>query len=325
MDRRAPLSPGELVRIKVPATSANLGPGFDCLALALDLYNPLEFRVNPPDRETTLDVIGEGRDSIALDDENLVLVAMECVARARGMRLPPFDLRMHNAIPLGRGLGSSAAAIAGGLLGADAILGTQSDAGFLLDLGLKLEGHPDNIVAALVGGFTIGISDREQILTHYLRPPASLRAVLLVPDQFSSTNESRAALPTLLSRTDAVYNAGRCAMLVAAIAGERFDLLHAAMGDRIHQPYRALTFPFLNPTIEAALAAGAHGASLSGAGSSVIALASNRCEGIAAAMLSVAREFGLTARTHILAPDLKGAQFISDESLELESQTDNRS
>jgi homoserine kinase len=307
MDRRAPLPAGAVVRIQVPATSANLGPGFDCLALAVGLYNTLEFRVQPPDCSTTLDVLGEGHETIALSEDNLVLIAMQCVARDVGVRLPPFALRMHNAIPLGRGLGSSAAAIVGGLIGAAVMLGASADPAYLLGLGLGLEGHPDNIVAALYGGFTIGVEDGETVVTHRLRPPDALRAVLLVPDQFSSTNESRAALPSLIGRADAIYNAGRTALFVAAIAGNHLELLQFAMQDRLHQHHRSAVFQYLGASIEAAITAGAHGASLSGAGSSVIALASDGCERIAASMLEVTRGYGLPARTHILLPDLSGA------------------
>jgi homoserine kinase len=208
-------------------------------------------------------------------------------------------------------LGSSAAAIAGGLLAAAALLDLPRDPASLLPIALDLESHPDNIAAALWGGFTIGVVGDGVPVVQRITPPPGLRAVLLIPDAFASTTASRAVLPPMVPRADAIFNAGRCALLTVALAEGRFELLRVAMQDRLHQPCRAAReFPYLEEAIEAALAAGAYGAALSGAGSSVIALAAGGEETIAAALAGVARDHGLPARTLILVPASEGATLL---------------
>ena len=216
---------------------------------------------------------------------------------------------MHNRIPLGRGLGSSAAAIAGGVMVASLLLGLPCDPAALLPVGLDLEGHPDNIVAALWGGFTLGVMNGTGAVVQRIVPPADLRAVLLIPDASSSTALSRAALPGEVSRADAIFNAGRVGLMVHAIEEDRRDLLQVAMADRLHQPYRGEGFRYLAPAIDAAIQAGAHGAALSGAGSSVIALASSDFGQVEAAFARIAEQFGITARTCTLALDTAGAHY----------------
>lgn len=301
---------GAALRVCVPATSANLGPGFDCLALALDLHNLIE--VTPLDSgPLRIDIGGEGAAVLARDRSNLVVEAMHRLAAASGRSLPPFALRLQNAIPLGRGLGSSAAAIAGGLVAAAALLHVPSDPAALLPVALSLEGHPDNIAAALFGGFTVGVLEGGSPYVHRVLPAAGLRAVVLVPERFASTAESRAVLPHSVSRADAVFNAGRCALLALALAEGRYSMLRVAMQDRLHQPHRAReSFPYLTDAIDAALAAGAHGVALSGAGSSVVALATARCEEIASALASVAQAHGLAARALILEPAAEGCRCL---------------
>jgi homoserine kinase len=300
---------GTIIEVRVPATAANLGPGFDSFALALGLYNTLELTVLRPGSGTSIDITGEGEHTLARDDENLVVTAMERLAAISGRPLPSFHLRMRNGIPLGRGLGSSAAAIAGGLLGAAVMLGVDHSPTALLDVALSLEGHPDNIVAALWGGFTIGALQDGGAAVHRIAPPEGLHAVMLIPDQYSSTNESRATLPESVTRADSIFNTSRAALMVAAFAEGKLDLLRVAMEDRLHQPYRTAGFRYLPTAIDAAIAAGAHGASLSGAGSSVIALASTGCDRIAAAFSRVASEYRLNACTCTLSPDSAGATF----------------
>jgi homoserine kinase len=295
----------------VPATSANLGPGFDCLALALDLHNVIE--VMPmPGGSLAIEVEGEGAEVVARDRSNLVVEAMQHLADAAGRPLPPFALRLCNAIPLGRGLGSSAASIAGGMVAAAALLDLPADPAALLPVALDLEGHPDNIAAALFGGFTVGVVDGATPVVHRVAPPPDLRAVVLLPDRFASTVESRAVLPPTLSRADAIYNSGRCALLALAIAEGRYDLLRVAMQDRLHQPQRGReSFPYLDAAIAAALAAGAHGAALSGSGSSVVALATEHTDAIATALAGVARDYRVPARTLVLAPAHVGAHHVT--------------
>jgi homoserine kinase len=216
---------------------------------------------------------------------------------------------MRNEVPLGRGLGSSAAAIAAGLLASAVLLDVEHEPQSLLPSALPLEGHPDNIVAALWGGCTIGALVGGGAVVHRIMAPDRLHAVVLVPNAFSSTFESRAMLPTEVPRADAVFNASRVGLFVAALTEDRLDLLRVAMEDRLHQPYRGESFRYLQPTIAAAIQAGAHGAALSGAGTSVIALASHNFEAIAQAMSGAASDHNISARTLILPPDFAGATY----------------
>jgi homoserine kinase len=294
------------LEVTAPATSANLGPGFDCLALSLALRNSLSVTVLPVGAYDSTEIAGEGADALGSGMANLTVEAMRRFAAAHGRTLPPLALHMHNRVPLGRGLGSSAAAIAAGLAAAAVLLDLPYDPASLLEMGLEMEGHPDNIAAALWGGLTIGVVHKGKPLIHRIAPPPGLRAVMLIPDQFSSTVESRATLPATVSRRDAIYNAGRTSLLAAAFAENRLELLRAAMDDRLHQPLRGEAFVYLRAAIDAATEAGALGAALSGAGTSVIALASSSFLQIAGAFERVACDYGIKARTCVLDIDLEG-------------------
>jgi homoserine kinase len=298
-------------RISVPASSANLGPGFDAIALALELRNTIDLWRRSSGEPRIIAVEGEGERSLERDAGNLVLLAMRTLADQAGRVLPPFALRLCNAVPLGRGLGSSAAAIAGGLVTAAALLDLPSDPEKLLPAALSLEDHPDNVAAALWGGFTVGVVDQDRPRIVHLQPPSELRAVVLIPSAFSSTLESRQALPERIPRGDAVFNGGRCALLALALSQGRWDLLGVAMQDRLHQPWRARGFTYLEETIVAAIEAGAHGAALSGAGSSVIALTTTHEEAVAAAMADVAGRHGIPACTSCLRVACRGAYRVT--------------
>lgn len=299
--------------VLVPATTANLGPGFDCLALALDLHNTIEVLPAAGFAGPLVVVEGEGAAMLSGADANLAIRAMRHLEARLGRPLPPFRLRQRNAIPLGRGLGSSAAAIAGGLVAAATLLGASTVPEALLPFALEIESHPDNVAAALYGGLTIGVLDVGGAVVRRLEPPLGLRAVVLVPEGFSGTLESRAVLPREVARADAVFNASRCALLAADLALGRLDYLAIAMQDRLHQPQRgASQFPYLAEAIAAAVGAGAYGAALSGSGSSVLALVASEHEmAVAAAFEAVARRHQLPARTLQLSPAAEGAQVTS--------------
>ena len=301
------------IRIVVPASSANLGPGFDSLAMALELRNTIDLWRRSSGEGDIIAIEGEGEHVLERDDRNMVLAAMRLLAAQAGRVLPPVTLRLSNAVPLGRGLGSSAAAIAGGLVMAAALLDLPGDPESLLPIALHLESHPDNVAASLWGGFTVGVLDGAQPCVLHMQPPPELRAVVLIPGGFSSTAESRRALPGMIPRADAIFNAGRCALLAAALSQGRWDLLAVAMQDRLHQPKRAAGFPYLEKAIAAALGAGAHGAALSGAGSSVIALTTAHERAIADALKTVAREHGVAADTICLPIATRGAHRVSPD------------
>jgi homoserine kinase len=283
------------VTVRVPATSANLGAGFDCLGLALDLWSEV--------------TVWQGRERAAEPMARMALGAARRLYEALD-RTPPPDLcaRYQGDIPIARGLGASAVARVGGLVAANALLGVPLTDEHLLELGTELEGHADNVAPALFGGLQVSVVAGEQVLHTSAPVPDALRAVLFVPELRMPTKESRKLLPAHLSRADAVHNAGRAALLVAAFAAGRFDLLDAAVDDRLHQPARSALFPAMYAIFDAAKAAGAHCAYLSGGGSTICALVTEREEAIAEAMLRAAREREVAGETITTRPTAKGAE-----------------
>lgn len=291
----------------MPATSANCGPGFDVLGLALQLYNEVELA-----EADGLDVRieGEGAGRLPRDDRSLVVRGARLVYEAAGRPFRGLRVRQRNRIPPSRGLGSSATAWLGGILGANALVGRALSRGAIMELAVRQEGHPDNVAAALHGGLAVTCWDGEARAVVTLPVPAGLRFVVLVPDCEASTAEARAALPESYPRADAVFNVGRTALLLAAFARERWDLLAAAMADRLHQPYRArVLFPWLERVFAAARDAGALGAALSGAGPSVLAVAGEaEAAGVGEAMQEALRGAGLGGRFLVLGADAAGAR-----------------
>ena len=290
------------VDVVVPASSANLGVGFDCLALALDLH--LRVRVELADGTATVpSVTGEGADQLRWDESNRFLAGLRVGARAAGVsRLPNLRVEMRNEIPLARGLGSSAAATVAGLLAARELFGNSGSDERLLELATEVEGHPENAAASLQGGFVACAAGR----TARFDPPANLRTVVFIPDRELATADMRAVLPDSVPHADAIHNLGRAALVVGAFATGDLSLLSAMYDDRLHQPYRAKVYAELIPLIAAARGAGALGAALSGAGSAVIALceSSATAETVGVALQSAT---GLEGRVSLLTPDRKGA------------------
>jgi homoserine kinase len=259
------------VVVRAPATAANLGPGFDALALAVDLWNEVEADT---DAAPTVEVDGEGAGELPEDASNLVFRAMVYLAREAGGNLPPFALRCRNRIPLERGLGSSAAAVVGGLVLADRLLGTDLDADRLLEVAVDLEGHPDNVAACLRGGLVIAYLSREGWRAERLRPHPSLRPVVLVPvHERLSTADARRALPREVPLADAAFNAGRASLAVVALT-HRPELLPAAMEDRLHQNRRLPLVPSARAVFEDLRAAGVP-VCVAGAGPSLLAFESD--------------------------------------------------
>jgi homoserine kinase len=287
------------IRVSVPATTANLGPGFDCLGLALSLHNRVE--VSRASR-TQVIIHGEGAGLLPEDESNLVLRAMNRLARYAGSALPPLQVVQHNAIPVGSGLGSSAAAVVAGLLAADELLGAGLPLPLLLALATELEGHADNVAAALTGGLVLVAGDEVVSL-----PVAPLLAVVVLPAVSLSTRAARAALPVGVPHADAIFNLAQLGLLLQALARGDQALLARAMADRLHQPYRIPLIPGMQAAMAAAQAAGA-AACLSGAGPSLIAFTSSGHEALARAIRAAFAGAGLDSRTWILASDSRGAE-----------------
>jgi homoserine kinase len=286
----------ERVTVRVPATSANLGPGFDCLGVALDI---------------TADVTASLTPLEAPPAHSLVAVAMRAVYDAVGTAMPAECWTTWSGeLPVARGLGASAALRAAGLVGANVLLGQPLTGEELLAIGASLEGHADNIAPALLGGMQVAVRDGASWRCLQVPLPAELRVVLLIPDFEMPTNQSRRKLPQKLSRDDAIFNVSRAALLVASLTQGRWDLLDVATEDRLHQPARAELFPAFFDICTAAKEAGAHAAYLSGSGSTVAALATTDEERIARLMQQTAIARGYTGRTVITGPSLQGAVVI---------------
>ena len=294
------------VRVRVPASAANLGPGFDALALALALHN--EVHIEEGDR-VSVTVEGEGAGRLDTSAQNVVARGARLAFEATGRPFRGVTIRCLNRIPLSRGLGSSAAAWVGGLVGANALLGEPLDRVAILALAAKAEGHPDNVAAALFGGLTVSAVAGDRVTAVSVPVPDDLSWVVLVPDAEASTFQARAVLPESVPRADAVFNVQRVSLLLAALGTRRVELLALAMQDRLHQPYRQRLFPWLERVTAAALEAGALGSVLSGAGPSILAAVRGGPERVARAMEEGLRAAGGSGKAINLAVDADGAQW----------------
>jgi homoserine kinase len=287
------------VVVRAPATSANLGPGFDCLGLALDLWNEVEATPGRP---------------AADDATNLILRAARAVYDAAGASYPGFELRCTNRVILGRGLGSSAAAIASGVLFANEALGRPLDEPARLRLASSLEGHPDNVVPALLGGIRVATCAQDgRVLQSRVPLAMSLGAVCFVPEMAIPTPHARGLLPSSVAMADAVFNVARSSLLVAALASGAPDLLAEATRDRLHQQYRLPLFPAGATLLEAAMRAGALGAFVSGAGPTVLALCMSGDEAVGriqAAFESAARDEHVPGAVLRLGLSERGAHVV---------------
>jgi len=294
------------LRVRAPATSANLGPGFDSFAIALPLL--AEFEVRPARAwDVTYQEDGEGMPADPGDD--LFVIGARSAAKAARAHLPPQQIVQRSAIPLSRGLGSSAAAIAAGVAAANALLGEPLDRRTLLRIAADVEGHPDNVAAALYGGMTIALATDDGPIAYRSTFPSAWRACVLIPTRRLSTKEARAAVPATFSRADAVFNLSHAAALVAAILRADGALLSLAMNDRMHEPARARLVPGLTDIVGAARSAGAFGAALSGAGPAVIALAPARLAArVVAAMEEAAEAAEMSGRGRALRVRAAGVQ-----------------
>ena len=284
-----------------------MGPGFDCLGMALDLWNRLTVTALADGAVPRVEVAGEGEGELATDTDNLVYQAMAFLYEEARESMPPMDIRCQNAIPLSRGLGSSAAAISGGLVAANAMLGNPYGADELLEMAATIEGHPDNVAAAVYGGMRLVVTDEDRIYTAAISIPPQLQAVLFVPERRIATVDARRVLPAEVTVADAVFNMSRAALLVAGMQGNHPEYLRIATQDRLHQPYRQSIFPPMKVIFTAAMAAGALGVFLSGSGSTIMALAEDRAMTVAYEMFDAARLAGVEGRVEITQPTELGA------------------
>jgi homoserine kinase len=296
------------ITIRVPATSANLGPGFDSLGLALDLWNETVITLAI---EVSVQVRGEGAEKLSLGKNNLIIQSAQNLADCVGKHLPPFHVDCVNQIPLSSGLGSSAAAKLTGLLGANTLLGKPLTRAEILNLATEMEGHPDNVAPAMLGGLVVSTIEDRNVVAHRIvevenAPPLCITVVL--PEFHLPTQESRTALPQQVSLKDAVHNISRTVLVAEAFRNGDLELLGKVMTDTLHQPHRLPLIPGAQAAIDAAKGAGASAAALSGAGPSVIAFSSKQDPAIGEAMKHAFEERGVQARIFQLKMSNHGAE-----------------
>ena len=307
---------GRSVTVEVPGSSANLGAGFDCLGVALAIVDRIEVEVRGWSRgQIQVSVDGEGREEVTEDRDNRFVRGLEAAMGAARGELPEgvgWRIDMHNEIPVARGLGSSAAATVAGIVAANALLGGPLDTATQLRIAAGIEGHPDNAAAAMLGGFVASASTADGVEAIRIDAPRDLRAVLFIPDRRLSTEAMRKALPGTVPYEDAVANLGAVAIGVAGLATGRSDLLGRLTVDRLHEQYRAAAYPEFPRMVAAAREAGAIGACLSGAGSSILAFADSMAgiSRVEAAFVATAADNDLDGRVLVVEPRNAGAKVI---------------
>lgn len=293
------------VTLRVPASSANLGPGFDCLGLALDIWN--EVTVHLGGQGISVKIEGEGMETLPLDSSNLILRAMARVYDKFNIPFPAnITLECKNNIPIRSGLGSSASAVIAGLLAASRLLGKTLSTQDILALAVEFEGHADNVSACLLGGLVIVTPHNNNWIVEKA-PIQPINVVIALPENNLSTREARAALPENISMRDAVDNLSRVALLVHALRENRMDLLAAAMRDNLHQPMRLKLIHGAEEALQAAYNAGAFGAALSGAGPGLIAFGADNLNAIGKAMQETFMNADVACRVFHTQTILKGA------------------
>ncbi len=298
---------GRRITIRVPASTANLGSGFDVLGLALGLYNTIEMETTSRGVEVTVE--GEGAERLQGEGKrSLVVRAAEAAFAHLGVTPPGLKVHLRNEIPLKRGLGSSGTACLGGIIGAAELTGRPLSPQEILKLALPLEGHPDNITPSLVGGLTASCLSGGEVRYVRIPLPEAIRVVAVIPERQLSTAEARRALPRQVPFADAVHNVSRVALLVGAMVAGDLSLLDEATRDRLHQPYRAKLLPGMEEVLEVARRGGALAAFLSGAGSTVVALVNQGAETVGAEMAEAWARIGLRAEVKVLAIDREGVQ-----------------
>lgn len=303
------------ITVKVPATSANIGSGFDALGLALSLYNEVSFR-KTDEGGLSLVVEGLGQGKITTDFErNLVSQAMLRAALVNGKTLPENGvITLFNRIPLARGLGSSSAAVVGGLLLGNELTGRGMDENQILHEATLMEGHPDNAAPALLGGLCVSVTDeKKKVSVQTFALDEGLSFITVSPDKEVRTADARAVLPQTIDYHAAVFNVAHVAFLVGAFIGKRYDLLRTGLQDKLHMPYRLPLIPGGAEALAAAEKAGAVGATVSGSGSTLIAFAVKGEEQIAQAMKDVFKSVGLESVHHILKVCNDGAQIVRED------------
>lgn len=297
----------------LPASTSNLGPGFDCFGLALKLYLTVRCSVASKTKEPCRVRTTGAKENRALprNASNLIYRAMVFTARREAVSLPPIDMIVHNEIPLASGLGSSAAAIVAGIKLCGLVSGKELDHQTIQNYATEFEGHPDNVTATLCGGFVAScVANDGAVVTTRFDWPTQIRAVVVSPRSQLPTHVARAALPRTISRGDAVHNLQRTAIFISALAQQRYDLLWEAMRDKLHQPKRESLVPGLAEALALPRVPGLLGVALSGAGPSIVALVDDHEKAIGNKIANCFRAHNIQSTVRVLDVDNDGCRVI---------------
>lgn len=295
-----------MFKIQIPATSANLGAGFDALGLALTFYNYVEM-----EESDHIDISSSDGLDIPTDEKNLIYISAKDLFNVCGKKLEGLKLRQTNSIPMARGLGSSSACIIAGLVGANKMLGDPLTKDDLVDLSAQIEGHPDNTAPALLGGIVTAVFDGRKV--HWVKQEVftKLKFVAIIPDFELKTEQARACLPKEIAHKDAVYNLSRAALFSASLLTGKFENLRTAVDDRLHQPYRMELIPHCKDVFDIAYTHGAYGAYISGAGPTIMAIVDENNTYFAGKMKFSLDNAGLTGwQVHEFRIDNDGTKII---------------
>jgi homoserine kinase len=299
------------VRVRIPASTANLGPGFDTLGMALELYAWMDMGIA---ESTIIHLHGDQMRSVATDKKNLVYRVAQQVFAAAGVNYPELEISMYSEIPLTRGLGSSASAIIGGMYAANALIGNKLSNDELFQLATRIEDHPDNVGASLYGGIVVAFWNGQRAESIRIQPHERLDVLVAIPDFYLATEKARNVLPKQVSMKDAVFNVSHSSLLVAALCSGNLPAIRLAMKDALHQPYRCALIPGMDIILRDADQHGALGVALSGAGPTLLALVDNQeanRDELENFLLNTLRSHNVNAKLLWLKPSSKGVEQLS--------------
>ncbi len=301
------------VTARIPASTTNLGPGFDVLGLALELYSTVTLEICGTRSEVV--VSGVDVDKIPSSPEHIAFQAVETIYQQSG-KVQPKGLRLTiaNGIPAIRGLGGSGTAILGGLLTANVMCGNPFSRSDLLNFASTLEGHPDNVAASLYGGLVISVQEDKHIHTIQVACDPALQVVLAIPEFTLSTQKARNILPKTVDFSDAIYNISRSSLLVACVATGKLEMLSTAMNDKLHQPYRSTLIPGFDDVVDAAISSGALCTALSGAGPTIAAYCLDNMQEVGNSMQNAFNQHEIPSEILMLGIDVEGARLITDNT-----------
>jgi homoserine kinase len=300
------------VTVQVPATTANIGPGFDCLGAALTLYNQVKFTIT--DSPLEIKVTGKEAAAVSTDESNLLYQSFAQLYHQIGQQIPNLLIEIKLEVPLARGLGSSATAIVGGLMGANFLAENPLSITEIMNLAINLEGHPDNVVPALLGGCKLSVGEDNNWQISDISWHNEIIPILAIPNFELSTEEARKVLPKDYSRGDTIFNMARLGLLIKGLETNNKDFLKVAMEDKIHQPYRQSLIKGYAQVKTAAIEAGAYNMVISGAGPTLLALTnSNYAKNVVEVMKNAWQNEGVIADVRSLSLDNQGTRIMNNE------------